>query len=251
MSKKKKEYLHKDTSLNSSYCYKPDGHIKGRILGIDFTKNQEQRELIRLINQNNLPIIYCFGDAGTGKTFTALAAAIDLIKIQKKYSKIFYIREPLEVGKSLGFLPGDIGEKYGVYLGGLQDNLEHISEFSGINVNDMKSCIECIPPQFTRGRSIENSIILIDEAQNLSLETIQTLLTRMGQFCKVVLMGSMNQIDIKGKTRENNDFKKSYEILNESNKELKIMEGITLIKSERSEYCKIIDEAFQNYKNNN
>lgn len=242
MSKKKKDY-----SETSYYGYS-DGHNKGRILGIDFTENPEQRELIRLMNNNSTPVIYCFGNAGTGKTFTAIAAAIDLVKIQKKYNKVFYIREPLEVGKSLGFLPGTLDEKYAVYLDGLMDNLEHIHDFSGLNVNDMASLFECTPPQYTRGRSIENAVILIDESQNLSLDTIQTLLTRMGKFCKVVLMGSMNQIDIKGKSKEENDFKTSYEILSKLPE--KIVEKVELVKSERSEYCQIIDEAFQTYKQN-
>lgn len=242
MSKKRKtDYL------ESSYAqYTSDGHNKGRILGIDFTKNKEQRELIRLMNDNITPVVYCFGNAGTGKTFCAIAAAIDMVKIQKKYNRIFYVREPLEVGKSLGFLPGTLNEKYGVYLDGLYDNLEHIHDFSGINVNDMEALIECVPPQYTRGRSIENAVILIDEAQNLSLDTIQTLLTRMGRYCKVVLMGSMNQIDIRGKTKDDNDFKTSYEILNALPD--KIVQSVELVKSERSEYCQIIDEAFQKYK---
>ena len=216
-------------------------------MGIDFTQNQEQRELIRLINENNLPVIYCLGDAGTGKTFTTLVAALDLVKIQRKYSKIFYIREPLEVGKSLGFLPGDIDDKYGAYLGGLEDNLEAISQFSGINKNDLKCNIETLPPQFTRGRSfLPGSIIIVDEAQNLSLMTIQTLATRLGKFCKIIFMGSTNQIDIRGKTKENNDFmisKKIFESIQEP-----IYAGVELVKSERSEYCRIIDEAFTNYK---
>ena len=95
-NKKRKNY-----SSSSYESYSQDGHNKGRILGIDFSKNQEQRELIRLMNDRYTPVIYCFGNAGTGKTFTAVAAAIDLVKIQKKYTKVFYIREPLEVGKSL------------------------------------------------------------------------------------------------------------------------------------------------------
>ena len=73
----------------------------GNILGINFSRNPEQRELIRLMQENDLPCIFCFGKAGTGKTFTTLAAAIDLVKVKKKYNKIYYIREPLEVGKSL------------------------------------------------------------------------------------------------------------------------------------------------------
>ena len=119
MSKKKGSY-------NSGESWTPRSNNPNNILGISFAHNPEQKELIRLMNQDSHPVIYCTGDAGTGKTFTAVAAAIDLVMCQKKYTKIFYVREPLEVGKSLGFLPGDIGEKYGVYLDGLNDNLEHI-----------------------------------------------------------------------------------------------------------------------------
>ena len=241
MSKSKSKKIQKD-----EYNYiEHHKNTENSILGIDFSKNKEQKELIRLMNQNNLPYIFCFGDAGTGKTFTALAAAIDLVKIRKKYSKIFYIREPLEVGRSIGYIPGDVSDKFGVYLGGLFDNLEHISAFSGIAVNDLKHCIENIPPQFVRGRSFENSILIVDEAQNLSLETIQTLMTRLGQYCKMVFIGSMNQIDVRNKTKDNNDFKTSFEIV----KDCEFVDSVELIKSERSEYCAIIDELFTKYRN--
>ena len=87
----------------------------GYLLGIDFTENPEQRELIRLMNQNNLPVVFCFGNAGTGKTFTALAASVDLVKIRKKYRKVFYIQNHLrledlldsfqvELTKNMGFI---------------------------------------------------------------------------------------------------------------------------------------------------
>ena len=105
--------------------------------------------------------------------------------------------------------------------------------------------IECIPPQFVRGRSFERAILIVDEAQNLSLDTIHTLMTRIGKWCKIVFMGSMNQIDIRGRTAEDNDFMISYDIV----KDLEgIVSYVRLIKSERSEYCKILDEAFSSYK---
>lgn len=222
------------------------------VLGVSFEGNPEQRELIRLINvsANKLPVVYCFGDAGTGKTFCSILAAIDLVKIQNEYSKIIYIREPVEVGKSLGYLPGTAEEKFEVYCGGLLDNIESINRMTGLNKNDILDKIECIPPQYTRGRSFSDSIIIVDEAQNLSLDTIQTLLTRIGKFCKVILLGSSNQIDIKGSSKENNDFVKSYTIL-DSIEDHKIVGSVTLEKSERSEYCRIIDQAFTQYKEQN
>lgn len=238
MSKKQKSYEPFSYSM-----YKKSSN-PNQVLGIDFSQNQEQKELIRLINENNKPVIFCFGKAGTGKTFTTVVAAIDLVKIKKKYSKIFYIREPLEVGRNLGFLPGTLDEKYGVYLDGLEDNLEHISTLSGLNKNDMRSCFECIPPQYTRGRSWEDSIIIVDESQNLSIDTIHTLVTRLGKFCKIIFLGSLNQIDIKGTKKENTGFSISYNLL----KDLEMVGSVELLKSERSEYCALFDEIFTAYK---
>lgn len=246
MSKRRKS---KEKVYDEEYSREYTSYPKGTLFGISFSNNPEQQELIRLINENRTPIIYCFGDAGTGKTFTALAAALDLVKLKKKYRKIYYIREPEEVGKSLGFLPGDLGDKYGVYLGGLEDNLNNISEMTGINVRDLKYFIEGIPPQYTRGRSfMQGSILIVDEAQNLTLDTIQTLCTRIGKFSKIIFLGSLKQVDNKALKGHNNDFKKSYEILmaNEATKDL--VGRIDLIKSERSDYCRVLDEAFNSYK---
>ena len=96
MSKKKthnsKERIEERTSFRDL-----QSNDTGNILGINFSRNPEQKELIRMMQENDLPCIFCFGKAGTGKTFTALAAAIDLVKVKKKYTKIYYIREPVEV----------------------------------------------------------------------------------------------------------------------------------------------------------
>jgi predicted ribonuclease YlaK len=214
------------------------------VMCIDFSDNKEQRELIRLMNQNEAPVIFCEGLAGTGKTFTAVAAALDLVIFKKKYSKIYYIREPVEVGHSIGFLPGELEDKYGVYLDGLQDNIDHIHEFCQLPVNALKDKIECVPPEFVRGRSFENAIIIADEAQNFTLTTIQTLMTRLGKYCKIVFLGSTNQIDVKGFTKENNDFMKSYAIV----KDTGLVSYVQLKKSERSAASAILDEAFAKYE---
>jgi PhoH-like ATPase len=206
--------------------------------------NQDQKELVRLMNENNKPIIFCNGDAGTGKTFTMVATALKLVMVQKKYRYIYYLREPIEVGKSLGFLPGDLDDKFGIYLGGLKDNLEHIADATGWNINDITEKIESIPPQFVRGRSFEDAIILVDEAQNLSLDSIQMLATRLGKYCKIIFAGSMNQIDVKSFSKESNDFKRAQEIL----KDCDFVGSVTLTESERSIYAKEIDELFTKSK---
>lgn len=244
MSKRKKS-----NEKDGMYSYGRHSYTTGTLFGISFKNNPEQQELIRLMNENDTPIIFCFGDAGTGKTFTAVAAALDLVKIQRKYSKIYYLREPIEVGiKSLGFLPGDLEDKYGVYLGGLDDNLFNISEMSGLNVNDMKSAIECIPPQFIRGRSLQaGSLVIVDEAQNMDISTIQTLCTRIGKFSKIIFLGSLKQIDLKNATEKNNDFIKSYDILTQNEATQSLVGTVRLVKSERSEYCSLLDKAFNDY----
>lgn len=250
MSKRKKKEDGEAESI-LEYRKSSDSHNSGHILGIDFSKNAEENELIRLMNSGT-PVIAVTGQAGCGKTFTALAAAIDLTRIQRKYRKIYYIREPVEVGHSLGFIPGDLDDKYSVYCAPLYDNLEAISEFSGIPTKSLENEVEAIPPEYTRGRSfVPGSILIVDESQNLSLDSIQTLATRLGKYSMIIFLGSMNQIDLRGKTKENNDFKNALNIFqniaNSGHPDL--FAHIELIKSERSDFCSIIDEAFTDYKN--
>lgn len=87
-------------------------------MGISFKGNKEQQELVRLIYENNRPIIFCVGKAGTGKTFATLAAALQL-QAERRYGKIIYARNPVQLGEDMGFLPGTIDEKYGPFMGPL------------------------------------------------------------------------------------------------------------------------------------
>jgi len=191
-----------------------------------------------LIFENNKPIIFGTGNAGTGKTFITVAAALQLV-LDKKYTKIIYTREPEEVGKSLGFLPGDVDDKFGVYMRGLYDNLEHIEKFGVITKRDALTRIECIPLQYLRGASFENVIVIVDEAQNLDMHSIKTILTRIGKYCKVILLGSVKQIDNRAQAkRAKCDFTLAEELLIDQN----FVGSVELIKSMRSPWCAIIDE---------
>ena len=177
------------------------------VFGVSVGKNIEQQELVRLIYENDKPIVFVTGNAGTGKTFLTLASALQLQQ-DKKYSKIIYARNPIQVGESLGYLKGDIDDKYLPFMGPLTDNLENLvrlnykgtgggSKKAAINnqVNDLMNRIEICPIAFLRGRSFEDAIVIVDEAQNLDLTALKTVLTRVGKFCKIILLGSMNQID--------------------------------------------------------
>lgn len=177
------------------------------VFGVNFGNNEEQFELYRLINENNRPIIFATGKAGTGKTYVTLACALQLQE-DHKYSQIIYARNPVQVGESMGYLKGDIDEKYLPFMGALDDNLANIAR-SGCKgdtsrggraqqkarAESLRSRIEICPIAFLRGRSFEDSIVIIDEAQNLDLTALKTVLTRVGRYCKIILLGSMNQID--------------------------------------------------------
>ena len=108
-----------------------------------------------------------------------------------------------------------------------------------INAREAMHHIECSPPNYLRGASKDNCVVIIDEAQNLSMLEIRTILTRCGEHTKCILLGSTNQIDNRTMTKEDNDFIKSYEKL----KEFPFVGFVELFKSERSSVCSLIDEA--------
>ena len=177
-------------------------------MGVSFKNNKEQTELVRLIYENDRPIIFCTGKAGTGKTFTALAASLQL-QSEKRYGKIIYARNPVQLGEDMGFLPGTIDEKYGPFMGPLWDNIEAIAKIGHNNPNELEHHIQCIPIAFLRGRSFEDTILIIDEAQNLDLVALKACLTRFGKFCKVILLASLNQIDNRFQNKQEQcDFEK-------------------------------------------
>ena len=205
-------------------------------MGISLKNNKEQQELVRLMNENYRPIVICTGNAGTGKTFAALAAALEL-KREKKYRTIVYGRNPMPLGYDMGALPGGLDEKYGPYMGPLYDNLEAIVEVSNepLNSNDK---IEVLPIAFLRGRSFRNTVVIIDEAQNLDLTALKAILTRVGDYSKVVLLGSMNQIDDPYQRRQSKcDFEKVIDAI----KDLPYVGCVNLTKSMRSDWCVELD----------
>ena len=215
-------------------------------LGISLKNNPEQQEFARLINDKQHPIIICTGNAGTGKTFCALLAALQL-KQDKKYKTIVYGRNPMPLGYDMGALPGDINDKYGPYMGPLYDNLESIATISDdiLNPKDLARQIDNIPIAFLRGRSFRNTIVIIDEAQNLDLTALKAILTRVGDYSKVILLGSMNQIDDpKQRRQEKCDFQKVIEAISD----LPYVATVNLEKSMRSDWCVELDGILNSIK---
>ena len=139
------------------------------------------------------------GKAGTGKTFLAAACAAKMLQ-DKNIKMMVMTRPPLECGEKMGFLPGDLNEKYAPYVEPFLDGLSYILGRQNVlkMLEDPKSGkLLAIPPNFVRGRTFDNAVMLIDEAQNLEKPTMKAILTRVGQNSKMFITGDLDQIDLK------------------------------------------------------
>ena len=140
-------------------------------------------------------IVFGIGPAGTGKTYIAVAMAINAFK-NKEVQKIILARPAVEAGERLGFLPGDLQEKVDPYLRPLYDALyEILGQENAMRLKE-KEVIEVVPLAYMRGRTLDNSFIILDEAQNTTREQMKMFLTRMGFGSKVVVTGDITQIDL-------------------------------------------------------
>lgn len=217
------------------------------VFGISFKNNKEQQELIRLINENSKRIIIVEGAAGTGKSFAAIAAALDL-QHSKKYKNIIYTRNVVQVGENIGYLKGGIEEKVHPFMASLSDALNSINRLSEYRTTqaDLFNRFEIAPITFMRGRTIDNdTICIVDECQNCSLVELQTLLTRVSEYGKIILLGSVKQIDDPKQVRkEKCDFQRVYECL----QQFDYVGFIHFTKSMRSSWCTEIDEALEQLK---
>ena len=147
----------------------------------------------------NKDVVFGIGPAGTGKTYIAVAMAVNAFK-NKEVDKIILARPAVEAGERLGFLPGDLQEKVDPYLRPLYDALyDVLGRDSALRLKE-KEAIEVVPLAYMRGRTLDNSFIILDEAQNATREQMKMFLTRMGFGSKVVVTGDVTQIDLpKGK----------------------------------------------------
>ena len=159
-------------------------------------KNENQKLVIESIKNNEITIVS--GLPGTGKTFLACAEALKLIKTKPKYKKILLVKSVIQLpGEELGFLPGDLKDKLEPYMISFIDNFEKIIGESLTNKLRELGLIQIQPLAFVRGRSIDNTIIVVDEAQNISIQNMRTLMTRIGDNSKMVILGDVRQKDIK------------------------------------------------------
>jgi len=156
-------------------------------------KTVNQEIYVEAIRNND--IVFAFGPAGTGKTYLAVAMAVSYLKTGK-VAKIVLTRPAVEAGEKIGYLPGGILEKVDPFMRPIYDCLYDILDYREISKLMERGVIEIIPIAFMRGRTISDSFIIVDEAQNLTYEQVKMTLTRMGLGSKMVLTADMTQIDI-------------------------------------------------------
>jgi PhoH-like ATPase len=158
-------------------------------------RNKEQKFALHALRDDSVPLVSLTGLAGSGKTFLTLMAGIDDL-YENKYERIVVTRSIQPVGRDLGYLPGDINEKMAPWLSPLLDNFRH--HFKDKVYFEMmleKGEIEIAPLSYIRGRTFNNVYLIVDEAQNASIHELKTIITRLGDQSKVVLMGDTDQID--------------------------------------------------------
>jgi len=158
------------------------------------TKTIGQDNYLDKIKKND--VVFSVGPAGTGKTFLAVAIAVNSLK-KKQIEKIILCRPAVEAGENLGFLPGDLKEKIDPYLNPLYDSLRYLlTEKNLANLIENK-LIEVAPLAYMRGRTLENAYIILDEAQNATLVQMKMFLTRLGVGSRAIITGDITQIDLK------------------------------------------------------
>jgi len=169
---------------------------KQRSAGIKRTvqpRSINQRKYVEAIEKNDM--VFGVGPAGTGKTYLAVAMAVAAINA-KKVSRIVLVRPAVEAGEKLGFLPGSLQEKVDPYLRPLYDALYDLLEPERVDKMLEKNVIEVAPLAFMRGRTLNDAFIIMDEAQNTTIEQMKMFLTRMGNNSKAVITGDITQIDL-------------------------------------------------------
>ena len=205
------------------------------------SRTANQQQLVDAYEKNDM--VFAVGPAGTGKTYLSIALAVRALK-EKQIKRIILSRPAVEAGEKLGFLPGDMKEKIDPYLQPLYDALEDM--LPALKLQDMieKNIIQIAPLAFMRGRTLNDAVVILDEAQNTTTVQIKMFLTRMGWNTKIIVTGDLTQIDLPRNTRSG---------LEEALRILSDVEGISVVRFDSTDIVRHklvtrIVNAFEKYK---
>ena len=157
------------------------------------SKTFNQKRLVESMRKNDM--VFAIGPAGTGKTYTGVALAVNALK-EKQVKRIILTRPAVEAGENLGFLPGDLNEKLDPYMQPLYDALRDMIPSEKLKSHIEKGIIQIAPLAFMRGRTLDNAFVILDEAQNTTHAQMKMFLTRMGKNAKFMITGDPGQIDL-------------------------------------------------------
>ena len=158
-------------------------------------RTPRQVHYVGALRDENIDLIFSVGPAGTGKTFLAVAAAVEALK-QERVDKIIVTRPAVEAGEKLGYLPGDLAEKVDPYLMPIWDAFRSQMSENDLKARRERRVIEVAPLAFMRGRTLSNAFVIVDEAQNATIQQMKMVLTRLGQGSRMVVTGDPTQIDL-------------------------------------------------------
>lgn len=156
-------------------------------------RTENQKKMVQMIDKKDM--LFAIGPAGSGKTYTAVALAVKYLK-QRRVKRIILTRPAVEAGENLGFLPGGVKDKLDPYLQPLYDALRDMLSQSKLDYYIENHIIEIAPLAFMRGRTLENSFAILDEAQNATKNQLKMFLTRMGNWSKFIITGDATQVDL-------------------------------------------------------
>jgi phosphate starvation-inducible protein PhoH and related proteins len=161
--------------------------------------NERQKHLKKAIEDKD--VVISTGPAGTGRTYMSLITALHLMKTEPKYKRLVLVKSLQTIkGEDVGYLPGTLWDKMEPYMFSFTGNLDKIFHNPAITKGLIeKGVIEIFPIAYIRGVTMDNCIVIVDEAQNLSMHAFRTIITRIGQSCKMIFLGDTEQIDLKNK----------------------------------------------------
>lgn len=189
------QIIRRVTSGEKSRPTNPIGVRGGRSIS---PRTEGQAKYVEAIRNNAL--VFCTGPAGTGKTYLAVATAVEALMAQQIH-KIVLVRPAVEAGESLGYLPGDLQAKINPYLRPLLDALREMMDYEKVQRYMNEDVIEVVPLAYMRGRTLNRAFIILDEAQNTTVSQMKMFLTRMGEESQVVVSGDTSQIDLPPHTK--------------------------------------------------